>query len=122
MADFKQILLVSNEGKGGVINHPAQFEYPEKKKMGEKWFFKTDRFRTLPDGQVAAVYTQEGFKLNIDDFADLKKEDVEPQVPDASANTVAALEELDGIFGEESIFTDLVIDWHNKYLGQRLNK
>ncbi len=120
MADYKQILLVSNEGKGGVINHPAQFDYPEKKKMGERWFIKTDRFRTLPDGQVAAVYTQEGFKLNIDDFADLKKEDVEE--PDASANTVAAFQDLDEIFGEESIFTDMVIDWHNKYLGQRLSK
>lgn len=121
MAEYKQILLVSKEGKGGVINHPAQFDYPEKKKMGEKWYFITDRYRTSATGDKARIYTQEGFSLNIEDFAD-PKEDNPTEDQAATANTAAAFQELDDIFGEESIFTELVIDWHNKYLGQRLSK
>ena len=117
MAEFVQILLVSKDGKGGVINHPAQFGYPEKKKMGDRWFFKTDRFRTAADGKVAAVYTEQGFSLNIDDFADLKKDDVD--LPEAEPDT-QAMDELVEILGEDSIFVDMVQDWHNKHLGKRV--
>ena len=116
MADYIQILLVSKDGKGGVINHPAQFGYPEKKKMGDRWFFKTDRFRTAADGLVAAVYTEQGFSLNLDDFADLKKEDVEEPT---EADT-KAFDELTEILGEDSIFVDMVKEWHNKHVGKRV--
>lgn len=120
MPQMKRMLLVANDGKGGVINHPAQFDYPPKKKMGERWFFLTDRFRTLPDGEVAAVYTEHGFKLDINDFADLKKEDViVPEAESVNTNT-EALKELEEILGEDSIFTSMIADWHNKNLNVRV--
>lgn len=121
MAEMKQILLVANDGKGGVINHPAHFDYPPKKKMGDRWFFLTDRFRTLPSGDVAAVYTESGFKLNIEDFADLKKEDVAPElVSEAPTVSVDALKELEEILGEDSIFTPMIAEWHNRHLNEQV--
>ena len=119
MAGYKHILLVAKDGRGGVINHPEGIEYPEKKKMGPRWFRVTDRWRTIDGGEKARVYTEEGFSLNLDDFADPIEDN--PQ-DDSSSVTVEALTELDEIFGEDSIFTDMVIDWHNKYLGQRLSQ
>ncbi len=120
-ADMKPLLLVGQDGKGGVINHPAQFDYPPKKKMGERWFFLTDRFRTLPNGDVAAVYTEQGFKLNIEDFADLKKEDVDVALPPETPTvSVDALKELEEILGEDSIFTSMIADWHNRHLNEQV--
>jgi hypothetical protein len=119
MAGVKYVLLVAKDGKGGVITHPETIEYPEKKKMGPRWFRITDRWRTVDGGHKARVYTEEGFSLNIDDFADPVEDN---PVDDSTEQTVAAFTDLDEIFGEDSIFTDMVIEWHNKYLGQRLSK
>lgn len=107
MPQLIQILLVSKDGKGGLINHPAQFGYPEKKMVAEKWFYNTGRYTTA-NGAKSAVFTEEGFNLNLDDFADPKEEEEKVES--------AVLAELEGILGEDSIFTPMIIEWHNRHL------
>lgn len=94
MADKLNILMVGKEGKGGMVSHPAQFGYPEKKKIAERWFFNTGRFRVI-SGETVAVFTEEGFNLNLDDFADPYVEP--PKIDTPTGNGIDVLAELEDI-------------------------
>lgn len=65
----KQYLyVIDNNSRGAIIEFPASFVLPEKRKVKDKWFFKTDRIRRTKDYD-AVIYTEKNCRLNLDEFA-----------------------------------------------------
>lgn len=67
----KQYILLLGEGfKGAVVPFPLTLELPQKKIIGERTFFKSDRVKTTPDGITSTIYVEQGVSLDLDEYAD----------------------------------------------------
>jgi hypothetical protein len=89
-----QILILDNEGKAALMEHPAAFPLPERKIISTKgdeplFYFKTNRTRHV-NGKDAVIYTQKNFNKNLDDFATGYVEDapgIAPAIEPEKKNT-----------------------------------
>lgn len=123
MAEPIKLLLVGKDGQGGMVQHPGQFGIPEKKKIAERWFFNSGRARLIGE-ETIPVFTEEGFRLNIDDFADAVLDTPEESTQDSSValeGLHAVVNSIVGIYGIDSSEYQTALreiaEWHNKNLG-----
>ena len=94
IGNTKLIFILNNEGKGASLNFPETFPYPATKTVvnprtqEETVYYKTDKIKNIA-GQPALIYTVNGFRLNLDDFAD--GDFVGESTPDSSVEKSAGL-------------------------------
>lgn len=83
----KQILLLDNQGRGAIKEFPAAFPLPERHAVSTKdepiYYHRTNKIRKV-NGQDAVIYTQNSFRLNLDDYAtgDATDEHIRAAIPD----------------------------------------
>lgn len=111
----RNLLLLSNTGRGALKPFPAKFELPSSIVAGEKEieFFKTNRVKTI-DGEQCPIYVEGKYsQLNLDDFSDPVEESVnqEPVFVKSSA------EKLDSI----RVILDKQIAWYKEYSEKEKN-